>query len=150
VIIRRAVKEDYISFVEIEKQHKGFPCWSVAAFSKEEENPYSVTLAAEKEGKIVAFLNFHMLRPEVEINLIAVDRNFLRCGIATRLLAKLREYAKKSLCTSVILDVRADNAPALEFYKKEGFRVEGSRPKFYNDNGDALLMRAPVRKENVL
>ncbi len=91
-----------------------------------------------------------MLRPEVEINLIAVDRNFLRCGIATRLLAKLREYAKKSLCTSVILDVRADNAPALEFYKKEGFRVEGSRPKFYNDNGDALLMRAPVRKENVL
>lgn len=150
MIIRRAVKEDYASFVEIEKQHPGLPCWSADAFAKEENNPYSITLAAEKDGKSVAFLNFHIIRPEVEINLIAVDRNFLRQGIASKLIAKLREYAKKSLCTSVILDVRADNGPALEFYKKEGFKVEGGRPKFYNDNGDALLMRAPVRKENAL
>ena len=147
MIIRRARKEDYPYFVLIEKQHPLLPQWSENIFIKENDNPHSVTLAAEENGKPAAFLNFTILRPEAEINLIAVAKSFLRQKIATKLLAKLREYAKKNLCSSIILEVRADNAPAISFYKKEGFHIEGSRPKFYNDNGDALLMRAAVHKE---
>ena len=68
----------------------------------------------------------------------------------------MREYAKKSLCKSIILDVRADNEAAIAFYKKEGFLIEGRRPKFYNDKYDAILMRENIipqngnKQENVL
>ena len=51
------------------------------------------------------------------------------------------EYAKKNACLSVELEVNAANLPAIKLYEKHGFTVVGHRPKFYNNSGDALLMR---------
>ena len=140
--IRRARRADYAALAEITAEHDIIPSWTEAMFIKEEENPHAVTLVAETDGKQAGFINFWVLRPETEINMIAVNSAFLRRGVASALMKKRREYAKKSLCRNIILDVRADNGAAISFYKKEGFAVEGRRPKFYNDKYDAILMRA--------
>ena len=144
--IRRAHREDYAALAAITSSHEIIPSWSEEIFAKEEENPHAVTLVAELDGKIAGFINFWVLRPETEINMIAVSPNFLRRKVASSLMKKMTEYAKKSLCKSIILDVRADNSAAISFYEKEGFLIEGKRPKFYNDKYDAILMRANTAK----
>ena len=143
--IRRARREDYEVLSAITISYDIIPSWSVESFVKSEENAYSVTLVAEKDGQITGFVNFCVLRPETEINMIAVAQEFLKQGVASSLMKKVREYAKKSLCGSIILDVREDNSAAISFYGKNGFYVEGRRPKFYNDRYDAMLMRSDVR-----
>ena len=61
----------------------------------------------------------------------------------------LEEYRKKGIGTELLkyfnnnqnisLEVRKSNIVAIEFYKKNGFRVVAKREKYYNDE-DALLM----------
>ncbi|MDA8243908.1 MAG: GNAT family N-acetyltransferase [Elusimicrobia bacterium] len=141
MIVRRARREDYPAFAAIEAEHPGYPAWGEKGFAAEEENRNSVTLAAEVDGKAAGFINFWVLRPQVQLNTLAVSRAGLRAGIASALLGKLFEYASKSACTEVDLEVNEHNAPAIALYRARGFEVVGKRPKFYNNADAALLMR---------
>lgn len=141
MIIRRARKEDYPLFASIEAEHPGYPAWGEKGFEAEENNRNSVTLAAEDEGRVAGFINFWILRPQVQLNTLAVGRAYLRRGAAAALLGKLLEYAAKSACREVDLEVNEHNAPAIALYSRLGFEVVGKRPKFYNNTDAALLLR---------
>lgn len=141
MIIRRARKEDYPAFAAIEAEHPGYPAWGVKGFEGEEKNRHAVTLAAEIEGRAAGFINFWVLRPQVQLNTLAVGRSYLRTGAASALLGKLVEYAAKSLCREIDLEVNEHNAPAIALYSARGFEVVGKRPKFYNNTDAAILMR---------
>ncbi|MDD2805475.1 MAG: GNAT family N-acetyltransferase [Elusimicrobiales bacterium] len=141
MLIRRARKEDYPAFAAIEAEHPGYPAWGESGFAAEEGNRNSVTLAAELDGRTAGFINFWILRPQVQLNTLAVGRAFLRRGAAAALLGKLFEYAAKSLCREVDLEVNEHNAAAIALYKRFGFEVVGKRPKFYNNTDAALLLR---------
>lgn len=141
MLIHRAKKEDYAAFAAIEAEHTGYPAWGADGFAAEENNRNSVTLAAECGGAVAGFINFWIIRPQVQLNSLAVGASMLRRGAATALLGKLIEYARKSLCTEIDLEVNELNAPAIAFYRRHGFDVVGKRPKFYNNTEAALLMR---------
>jgi len=141
MLIRRARKEDYPAFAAIEAEHPGYPAWGVKGFEAEEKNSHSVTLAAEAEGRVAGFINFWILRPQVQLNTLAVGKAFLRRGAASALAGKLLEYAAKSLCREIDLEVNEHNAPAIALYAGLGFEVVGKRPKFYNNTDAALLLR---------
>ena len=141
MLIRRARKEDYAAFAAIEAEHAGFPAWGADGFLAEEKNRYSVTLAAEADGAVTGFINFWILRPQVQLNTLAVTSGRLRRGIAAALFGKLVEYARKSACAEIDLEVNEHNAQAIAFYAGRGFEVAGKRPKFYNNTEAALLMR---------
>ncbi|MDA8130072.1 MAG: GNAT family N-acetyltransferase [Elusimicrobia bacterium] len=141
MMIRRARREDYPAFAAIEAEHPGYPAWGEKGFAAEESNRHSVTLAAEVDGKAAGFINFWVLRPQVQLNTLAVSRASMRSGLATALLGKLFEYAAKSACTEVDLEVNENNAAAIALYLAGGFEVVGKRPKFYNNTDAALLMR---------
>jgi len=141
MLIRRARKEDYAAFAAIEAEHPGYPAWGVEGFEAEEKNRHSVTLAADCEGRAAGFINFWILRPQVQLNTLAVSKAFLRQGAASALLGKLCEYAAKTLCREIDLEVNEHNAPALALYRRHGFELVGRRPKFYNNADDALLLR---------
>ncbi|HBA61740.1 MAG TPA: hypothetical protein DCZ92_13200 [Elusimicrobia bacterium] len=144
MLIRRAKKEDYPAFAAIEAEHPGYPAWGVKGFEAEENNRNSVTLAAEADGRAAGFINFWILRPQVQLNTLAVGKAFLRRGTATALIGKLLEYAAKSLCREIDLEVNEHNAAAIALYQRHGFAVVGKRPKFYNNTDDALLLRKTV------
>jgi ribosomal-protein-alanine N-acetyltransferase len=144
MLIRRARKEDYPGFAAIEAEHPGYPAWGEKGFEAEEKNRNSVTLAAEEEGRTVGFINFWILRPQVQLNTLAVEKVFLRHGAASALLGKMLEYAAKSQCREIDLEVNEHNAPAIAFYRGRGFEVVGKRPKFYNSTDAALLMRKDI------
>ncbi|OGS13485.1 MAG: hypothetical protein A2234_09975 [Elusimicrobia bacterium RIFOXYA2_FULL_58_8] len=141
MLIRRAKQEDYCVFAAIEADCPGYPSWGANGFAAEETNRNSVTLAAEFEGAVAGFVNFWILRPQVQLNSLAVRGDMRRRGTAAALLGKTLEYARKNACTAVDLEVSELNSPAIAFYLKQGFEVVGKRPKFYNNTETALLMR---------
>lgn len=141
MLIRRANREDYPAFAAIEAQHPGYPAWGEKGFEAEERNRNSVTLAAEEAGRVAGFINFWILRPQVQINTLAVSAAFLRRGAASALLGKMLEYAAKNACREADLEVNERNAPAIALYSRHGFEVVGKRPKFYNNTDAALLLR---------
>jgi ribosomal-protein-alanine N-acetyltransferase len=141
MLIRRARKEDYAAFAAIEAAHPGYPAWGVKGFEAEESNRNSVTLAAELDGRTAGFINFWIVRPQVQLNTLAVAGEFLRRGAASALIGKLLEYASKNLCREVDLEVNEHNAAAIALYRRHGFETVGRRPKFYAGRDAALLMR---------
>lgn len=141
MLVRRARREDYPAFAAIEAGYPGFPAWGVKGFEAEENNRNSVTLAAEENGAVAGFINFWVLRPQVQLNTLAVAAAFARRGVARALVGKLAEYAAKSLCREIDLEVNERNAPAIALYAALGFETVGRRPKFYNNADAALLMR---------
>ena len=148
MLVRRARREDYPAFAAIEAEHPGFPAWGEKGFAAEEANRNSVTLAAEEDGRAAGFVNFWVLRPQVQLNTLAVAGVFLRRGVASALLGKLFEYARKSLCREIDLEVNERNAAAIALYAAHGFEVVGRRPKFYNNAEAALLMRRTLPAED--
>ena len=141
MLIRRARREDYAAFAAIEAGHPGYPAWGEKGFEAEEKNRNSVTLAAEEGGRVEGFINFWILRPQVQLNTLAVSPAFKRRGAASALLGKMLEYAAKSACREVDLEVNERNAGAIALYARHGFEVVGKRPKFYNNTDAALLLR---------
>ncbi|MCX5784782.1 MAG: GNAT family N-acetyltransferase [Elusimicrobia bacterium] len=141
MLIRRALKEDLPALAEIELEHPFYPAWGLKGLQGELSNRNAVILLAENEKKPAGFIDFWIVRPEVQLNAVVVSKAGLRRGAATGLLAKMYEYAKKNACFYIDLEVNAANLPAIKLYEKHGFSVVGRRPKFYNNSEDALLMR---------
>ena len=48
--------------------------------------------------------------------------------------------------TAIHLEVRVSNSNAISLYKKFGFKEDGIRPRYYDDNEDALLMTKEIEK----
>lgn len=78
---------------------------------------------------------------EAFVQTIAVARSAQGRGIGARLLQALLDEATRRRQTRVLLEVRADNAPAIALYERFGFRRTGIRRGYYQPSGaDALVM----------
>ena len=74
---------------------------------------------------------------------LMVDAGQRRRGIGTALLEEAVKWARRSGITKVELHVFPHNEPAIELYRKLGFREEGRRLAHYRIGGgyvDAILM----------
>ncbi len=124
--------------------------WAERAFLSELAAPYNRYFGAREEGTLLGYAGIALLgggdSAESEVHTIGVDPLAHRRGIGGVLLAKLLSEADRH-GGSVFLDVRTDNAPAIELYRKEGFVTVGTRRKYYQPSGaDAYTMRRPSRK----
>jgi ribosomal-protein-alanine N-acetyltransferase len=78
---------------------------------------------------------------EAFVQTIAVARSAQRRGLGARLLHALLEEADRRRQRRVLLEVRADNDPAIALYERFGFRRTGLRRGYYAPSGaDALVM----------
>lgn len=142
--IRRAFKEDMNALAEIEKEYPDYPAWGIKGLEAEFENKHSVTLVMEDEDGARGFINFWILPPTIALNAIIVSHNQLRNKIASGLMNKMLEYAKKNSCEDIDLEVNIKNNAAISFYDKMGFKKVGQRTKFYNGKDDAVLMKRKI------
>lgn len=74
-----------------------------------------------------------------EILTLAIDPSYQRQGMATALI-----HAATPIAGELLLEVAANNTPAIQLYKKLGFTERGSRPKYYPGDVDALIMASVV------
>ena len=115
--------------------------WNKQAL-KEELETAQVWILETNEDRINAFLCFRAGPGAYEITVLTTDPNSARQGHQTHLLTKIKQLADAEKKT-IWLEVHAKNMPALELYKKNGFKISGTRPRYYKDGHDAILMTFP-------
>ncbi|HUB76533.1 MAG TPA: ribosomal protein S18-alanine N-acetyltransferase [Solirubrobacteraceae bacterium] len=144
VRIRALAYSDLPAVIEIER--RAFPTpWSLAMFVLELSKPSGLCLAALKGEELVGYVICARYDLDWHIMNVAVDPGHRREGIASALLAEL--YTQASDCQArFTLEVRRSNRDAIRLYTRDGFRMAGTRRRYYQDNGeDALIMwRTPA------
>ncbi len=141
VVIRRMTLADVPQVAEIDRLSFSLP-WPERSFRFEvTENPASRGWVAEMAGRLAAMLVLWLIVDEAHIATIAVHPDFRRRGLGERILLHALAAARDEGGRRAFLEVRAGNVAAQAMYKKYGFVVDGTRPKYYRDNNeDALLM----------
>jgi [ribosomal protein S18]-alanine N-acetyltransferase len=100
---------------------------------------------AEENAAVAGFLTARCVATDLEILNFAVSVDLRRRGFGTSLLREAVTWGRKSQVEKTFLEVRASNAAALRFYERQGFRVAGSRPRYYTAPvEDALLLTADI------
>ena len=102
-----------------------------------------VVLVAREVDRIVGMASARVLGAEAHVIRLAVDGDHRRRGVGRALLDGLVRWSEDA-GAPVLLEVRAGNAAALALYADAGFAVEGTRPRYYPDGEDALLLRRPI------
>lgn len=77
---------------------------------------------------------------EAHVMNIAIKNEFRRNSLGTKLLEFLIYVAKKENKQCITLEVREDNIPAINLYKKMDFIEVGRRKKYYDNRYDAIIM----------
>lgn len=131
VEIRKAEFKDIPCVIEIERESFDDP-WPEQAFFSCIEN----TFVAQINGKIVGYIIISKVLDEVNIDNIAVKKEYRRNKIGSLL---MNFVLQNNPGCSFFLEVRPSNVSAISFYKKFGFR-EIYRRKNYYRNEDAIVM----------
>lgn len=116
--------------------------WSPEAFLQEMKLGFSHCLVARRGGRVVGYCCIWCLGSEAHLLNLAVHPEARRQGVGSALLERALGLARSSGARGVWLEVRTSNRPAIELYRKFGFRIAGRRPRYYRDTGeDALVLR---------
>lgn len=82
-----------------------------------------------------------------DVMTIAVDPRRRGSGHGARLLQHLLARASDAGARHLMLELRADNAPAQALYRRFGFQVVRTRTRYYQpEDVDALVMRAELSR----
>lgn len=152
-VLKTMIEEDLPDVMEIER--KSFPTpWPRSFFRAELRNPLarSFILRAqfERGGACVGYICSWFVHNELHILNLAVDPAFRKLGFGQRLLTHAFGVARKAGLDVATLEARPSNAPALNLYRKLGFRTVGVRPNYYYDTReDAVALMLDLPQENV-
>lgn len=115
--------------------------WNYNVFKSELENGNSKYLVAKMNGEVVGFAGIIPVIDEADISNIVVHKDFRNKKIGSLLLKNLLDLAVSLGLSTINLEVRASNIPAIKLYEKYGFEVCGLRKKYYKNFEDAVLMK---------
>ena len=94
-----------------------------------------------RHGRVVAFVNYWLVRDEVHVLNVATHPEERRRGYAARLMEHVLAFARERSCRYVTLEVRRSNVGAMRLYRRFAFRPVGVRPNYYaEDHEDAIVM----------
>ncbi|MEW6152835.1 MAG: ribosomal protein S18-alanine N-acetyltransferase [Actinomycetota bacterium] len=131
------------SVTRIESETHNRP-WSVSLFMSElalrSSRAYFV---ARVDGLVVGYVGLMVSADEGHITTLAVDVNWHRRKIGTRLMLVAAREAVRREVKALTLEVRMSNKGAQELYRAFGFRPAGVRKNYYVESSeDALIMWA--------
>ncbi|MGH2739975.1 MAG: ribosomal protein S18-alanine N-acetyltransferase [Actinomycetota bacterium] len=116
--------------------------WSQSLFLSEIRlGPSRVYLVALAAGEVVGYGGMMWHGEECHITTLAVDPEWRRRKVGSRVLHVLVVRARELGADSISLEVRTANWPAQRMYGQFGFRPIGVRKGYYQETGeDALIM----------
>ncbi|CAA9549354.1 MAG: Ribosomal-protein-S18p-alanine acetyltransferase [uncultured Thermomicrobiales bacterium] len=99
---------------------------------------------SEPTDRIAGFAGMWVIYDEAHVTTIGVDPAYRGQGLGELLLVHLFGSAIGRGAKWLTLEVRVSNESALALYRKYGFAVHGTRPRYYSDNNeDAYVMWSP-------
>jgi ribosomal-protein-alanine N-acetyltransferase len=121
------------------------------AYSRQELEGYlrhrgSITLVAAdaKDGKTVGFI-VAVPGPTGHIITIDVPAAARRSGVGSLLLGAAEDRLRAAGSHAVGLETAVDNVAALSFYKRHGYSVIKTWPRYYSSGVDALVLKKDLR-----
>ena len=94
--------------------------------------------------QLIGYAGGWIVDGDVQILKVGVDPAWRRHGIARELLSRVASDARDLGTRTCSLEVRAGNEGAQAFYRALGFESLGTRPRYYSDGEDALIMQGPL------
>ena len=138
------------SLLSIEEQNSDYP-WSQLQFTTSIENSNNLCYCLSMNGKTIGYLIAMLAADTADILNIGIDPDFKRQGYGTALLNHLIEELKKRNIGEILLEVRAGNKSAIQFYKRQGFEEISVRKNYYTKNSknqshreDGIIMRIKI------
>jgi ribosomal-protein-alanine N-acetyltransferase len=115
--------------------------WSVEQFWEELAQPTRIYRVAIRGDEVIGYAGIFHAGADADIQTIAVRPGEQRHGIGRMLVRESIAAAYQAGATSLLLEVRADNFPAIAMYRDEGFDQISLRSRYYPDGSDALILR---------
>lgn len=141
--ISKMERDDIIGIYEVEKESFPVP-WPMSSFEEELNNLFARYLVAKINNRIVGYIGLWFVMDECHITNIAVLPEFRRNKVASKLVNEMFRLCKFYETSYILLEVRKSNVPAINFYKKIGFKEDSIRKDYYknpdNTREDAILM----------
>lgn len=136
---------DVEAILEIQTASPEVAQWTMWDYNRVARGEMAGWVAVE-ENEILGFLVARRVGGDIEILNFAVQPEARRCGVGGMLLAAAMQWGSAVKAETVMLEVRASNFAALQFYERRGFSVVGRRPRYYmSPIEDALLLSATVK-----
>ncbi len=143
IVIRNFKPEDFETLWAMDQEC--FP--GGIAYSRQELRSYirhrgSFTLVAAdpEDGRIHGFIVAH-IGPTGHVITIDVLAAARRLGVGSLLLQAAEEKLHAAGCDAVGLETAVDNRAALAFYKRHGYNVVRTWPRYYSNGVDALVLK---------
>lgn len=130
VLIRNMAEGDLESVVRIERVSFSFP-WSETSFRNELYKPRSIAKVAVIGDTVTGYICADCVADEGHILNLAVHPDYRRTGVATILVENILGELRLKGCRFLYLEVRISNYAAERLYKSFGFKVAGTRKKYY-------------------
>ena len=102
-------------------------------------------IVAELGQKIIGFIiGINTEKNYAKIVMLSVSEGFQGKKIGTELLLKLEKNLKKNGIIIIELEVRTTNNKAINFYKKQGYKIVEEIKEYYQNNDDAYIMKKKI------
>ena len=136
------MNEAHVSQIaQLEKRCFSDP-WSENSIRSELTGRLSLWVVALDGDTVAGYVGSQSVLGESDMMNVAVAPEYRRRGIAQALILELIRRLARQGNHSLMLEVRASNAPAIALYEKLGFAQVGRRPNYYrNPKEDALILR---------
>ena len=121
--------------------------WPESILAHELRNPLSLWLCAMDGDIVTGYIGSQTVLGESDMMNVAVHPDYRRHGIGRALVLALCEALKKQmLATSLTLEVRDSNLPAIALYASLGFEQIGLRKNYYqHPKEDARILRKELK-----
>jgi len=125
--------------------------WASSAFADLLKLPTTSARGMMDQAELLSFAVVQFVADEAEILTLATAPSARQRGFARAILQSIEhELAPKGL-EKWLLEVAADNAGALQFYRQLGFKIDGERRNYYKRlEGayvNAILMSKPAGRQ---
>ncbi len=154
VRLRAARGVDVPTLVALDEQLFGEAAWGEASWWAElARRPRRYYVVAERAGQdavaavsarqdIVGYAGCDLGGSSADVMTVATHPQVRGQGVGDLLVGRLAHVAASAGASALLLEVRADNAPAMRLYARHDFEEIARRPRYYQpDDVDAVVMR---------
>lgn len=138
-LVRAMTPADVAAVADLEIESFADP-WPPAVFFEELALPGRAYVVAEDGGHVVAYGGIMLVGEDAHVMTIAVHPSRRRGGLGTSVLLALFDAALDAGARHLTLEVRESNHAAAALYERFGFTAVGRRPRYYQDDEDAIIM----------
>ena len=144
--VRVAAATDVPAVTALEAEVFGPDAWSETSVAEELTGARRRAWVAEDTGRsedapVAGYAVTSYAGDVVDLQRVAVAPARRGRGVASALVTTLLDAARSDGADRVLLEVAADNEPALALYARNGFAEIDRRAAYYRDGRDALVLQ---------